>query len=298
MCFPYSGDGGGSRVLSLIRSKFSENRLFAKPDRHIVFVCGGDKSQANLRSRFLDYAKQALPHVRVLLAEDAYLDLSSGSRRQFINLAVFEDLLADIADCVVLFPESPGSFAELGFFAAKERIASKVLTVNLNKFQADESFVNLGPIAILNDESNYRPTLHVDEASPDFEFIRKRLARFNATNRRMAFPYGNFVDYQRIQRFFAIFETIQLLRVVHTATLPYAIEAIFGGLVKPDEVRHLVAILVAAGYVMRGGMDQRYLTASSEAREFLELPFRSELLAESNLYLLKNYKELYAETLG
>lgn len=298
MRYPYSEDGDGARVLSLIRAQFSESRLFARSDRHIVFVCGGDTKQVNVRSRFLEYAGIHLPHIRILLAEDAYRDLIAGARQQFVNLAVFEDLLADISDCVVLFPESPGSFAELGFFAASPRIASKVLTVNHNQFQADESFVNLGPIAIINEASSYRPTLHVDHGTPDFEFVKKRLDRFNSTKRRITFPHQTFESYVRIQRFFAVFETIRLLRVIHAATLPYALKAIFGGDVPHEEVKSLVSILVAAKYLVRTGEDSRYLIPSPGARQFLDLPFEEQVLTESNLYLLKTCKDLYVEVLS
>lgn len=160
--YPYAEGTDRRRVLSLIRTWFSKSHIYTKSDRHIVFVCGGDKSKQNLRNCFLKYSKIHLPHIRVLLAEDAYLDLISGSKNKFVNLATFEDLLADIADCVVLFPESPGSFAELGFFAAKNRIAAKVLPVSDHEYQADDSFINLGPIAIFNQGSSYRPTLQIN----------------------------------------------------------------------------------------------------------------------------------------
>lgn len=298
MLYPYSEGSGGNRVLSFLRSSLSENRLYIKPDRHIVFVCGGDKAHVNLRSNFLKYAETHLSHIRIILAEDAYGDLMSGSTPQFVNLAIFEDLLADISDCIVLFPESPGSYAELGFFAAKKRIASKVLTVNNHAFQADDSFINLGPIAIFNDHSSYRPTLHVDYQEPDFDCIKKRLKRFDSSKRREAFSYQEFASYSRIHRFFATFEVIRLLRIIHVATLPYTLKFIFGGEVEPSEVKNLVSILVAARYVQRVGEENRYLVASSEVREFLDLPFQAEILTESNLHLLKFYKELYVEFLS
>ncbi len=298
MSYPYADDIGGRRVLSLVRAQFSEGDIYARSDRHIVFVCGGDRKQGNLRSQFLSYAKENLPHLRLLLAEDAYLDLIAGASKKFVNLALFEQLIADISDCVVLFPESPGSFAELGFFSASQSMASKVLAVNIDKFQADDSFINLGPIAIVNSESNYRPTLHVDFEKPNFDFVRKRLERFDASRRRTLVPYKNFSEYDRLQMFFLVFETIRILRIVHAATLPYTLQTIFGGEAVPEDVKHIVAVLVAAGYVSRVGTEQRYLVEAEGVRSFLELPDGPALLAESNLYLLKAHNELYSEIFG
>ena len=67
MRYPYSEDGEGIRVLAHIRNQFSQSRLFARSDRHIVFVCGGDTAKVTVRSQFLEYAGIHLPHIRILL---------------------------------------------------------------------------------------------------------------------------------------------------------------------------------------------------------------------------------------
>lgn len=98
--------------------------------------------------------------------------------------------------------------------------------------------------------------------------------------------------------FFAVFETIRLLRIIHAATLPYALKSIFGGDVSQKEIKNLVSILVAARYIKRVGEDDRYLVASPNALEFLELPFQADILTQSNSHLLKSHKKLYVEVLS
>ena len=295
MSFPYStGDVEGQKVLQLVRATFSSSKILASANRKLIFVCGGERGQRNLRSHFLDYLKVNLPDLRIILAEEAYLDILSEGRSTFLNLAVFENLLADLSDCIIIFPESRGSVAELGFFVSKNEIAQKLLAVNPLQFQAEESFLNLGPIALVNERSDFRPTLQiVDQVPPDFTDVAKRLGRISGPRRRISFPYGSFNKYSSAEKLFAIFELVRILRLIHAATLPYTIETIFGDLPDKEEIKHLLSVLVAAKYVNRVGEDERYLTPS-DAPSFLDIPDCNSLIISSNIYLLKNYISLYS----
>jgi hypothetical protein len=281
--------------VQLVKDVFQTARLYVSSNRHLIFVCGGESSKRNLRSKFLKYASKELPHLRLILAEDAYRDLMGGSRPAFVNLAVFEELIAELADCVVLFPESFGSVAELGFFVANEKIATKLLTVNPIKYQAHDSFVNLGPIALINVQSNFRPGLLLGEEKPtDFSAIAERLKRYAGERRRVAFAYQQFDQYGLLEKFFAIFEIVRHVRIVHVATLPYVIEKIFAVQPVREELKNLISVLVAARYIIRAGEESRYLVAS-EAKPFLDIPKSGDLLEASNNYLLANHKQLYSQ---
>jgi hypothetical protein len=296
MTFPYSDDLEGEQVIVLARTAFQSPKIFAGSNRHLIFVCGGDSSENNLRSRFLEYATKELPHLRLILAEDAYRDLMSSSRPDFVNLAVFEHLVAELSDCVIVFPESFGSAAELGFFVAKEKITKKVLAANPIKYQARDSFLNMGPIALVNSSSNFRPTLLIPDTTPvDFTSIAERLARYATTRRREAFEHKNFEAYSPLEKLFVIFELVRHLRIVHVATLPYVIEKIFTDFPERVVLRQLLSILIAAKYVVRAGDDQRFLVASG-APPFLDIPGSTELLVAGNQYLIKNHRELYTQT--
>lgn len=69
----------------------------------------------------------------------------------FQDLLEFEEHIAALCACVLIFVESPGSIAELGSFAVMRHLASRLLVVCEQKFEsgADPSFIFLGPVAVL-----------------------------------------------------------------------------------------------------------------------------------------------------
>jgi hypothetical protein len=83
-------------------------------ERQLLFVCGGSAAPDSntLRSKFLQYADAELHAFRVFLAEAAATDVMEYHQPRFLNLAEFERALANIADCILIFPESPGSLSD------------------------------------------------------------------------------------------------------------------------------------------------------------------------------------------
>jgi hypothetical protein len=119
-----------------------------------------------MRRQFVDWARTALPDFVVVLAESAFRETLFHDPPEFINLSKFETLVAEISDCVLIFPESAGSFAEVGYFSMVDGVSQKVLIANDLKFQAEESFANLGPISTFNETSWLRPAIHVVTGGP------------------------------------------------------------------------------------------------------------------------------------
>ena len=108
------GHPSSDHLFSEVRDVLSKKRIFVEVARGIVFVCGGPvkKYSRSLRYRFLQYAHQEIPHLRMFLAEDAARDLTTHNEPEFVNIADFESLVAGVADCILVFPESAGSIAE------------------------------------------------------------------------------------------------------------------------------------------------------------------------------------------
>ena len=73
------------------------------------------------------------------------------------NLADFEALAAEISQLIVIFPEGPGSFAELGFFSNSKNIAAKTLVVGQYEYQLPRSFLRLGPISTIAKDTAHPP---------------------------------------------------------------------------------------------------------------------------------------------
>lgn len=112
-----------------------------------IFLCGGDVenhlSGRHLLSQFLAKAK----NVDVFYPEDLFDDLLAGQGQH--SLLSLENILAEAVDVILLFPESPGSFTELGAFTNNEKLKKKLVCIQDIKFKAKRSFINYGPIRLL-----------------------------------------------------------------------------------------------------------------------------------------------------
>jgi hypothetical protein len=78
----------------------------------------------------------------VRLAEDIGLWMDHGT---FADLLEVEEYVADLADLIILFVESPGSIAELGAFSALTTVQPKILAI-VNKKFGEPSFISDGPV--------------------------------------------------------------------------------------------------------------------------------------------------------
>jgi len=78
-----------------------------------------------------------------------------------IDLLTFEEFLAEVSDCIILFVESMGSACELGAFTFEEKLFMEKLILVLNeKYKDDDSFINHGPIA--KAKKNNTPIVYAD----------------------------------------------------------------------------------------------------------------------------------------
>jgi len=131
-------------LVKLIKTKLSK---INQARQTTVFLCGGDvkderfgrHKMANLFSKHDNY--------EVLYPEDIFDDLLAG-QGQF-SLLSLENLLADAVDAIVIFPESPGSYTELGAFCNNPDLARKLICVQDARFKYKKSFINYGPIRLL-----------------------------------------------------------------------------------------------------------------------------------------------------
>jgi hypothetical protein len=129
-----------------------------------VFLCGKalpnepltEQLEAHLRAYLWERLERELEGCQVFLGEHTNLirqyESASGrvvpteEQAQSVDLAHFEANLAKWAHLVVIFPESPGSFAELGMFSVAPKIGRKLLLMMDSRYEAHQSFINRGPI--------------------------------------------------------------------------------------------------------------------------------------------------------
>lgn len=286
-------DPAGLQLLGSLRRVFQEKRIFHRKHKFIVFVCGGrlEKGKRSLRKRFITWADNHLPEFICLSAEDALKDSFAGEGRAFVNLATFESIIAEVSDCVLIFPESAGSLAEIGFFA-NSKVRDKTLVVNLLDFQAVDSFVNLGPIDTINSVSFLRSTIQITRKSPDFAHVGQRLTeRVRWPQQRERLPYNRFGQFNFKQKLLVVFETLRLLRLADQKTLRHVIVACFGGNPPYTEIRHILRILLAAKFIERYG--DYFKPTSGLSLVEIEHFEVERVFAQVNLYYQKYSSELY-----
>jgi hypothetical protein len=257
------------QLVTEAKLSFSTRVVFRRSSYPIVFLCGGtkmwcarNKFRRNINTRTLDY--------HFFLAEDAARDITAHDEPRFLNLAEFETVIADISDCVMVFPESPGSFAELGLFAGSETIRKKLFIIGDLSHQGD-SFINLGPVALANSEAVFRPALYGDfkTRKPDFSPVIEKLKARLPSQRRKKFEYRRFEDAKRQDRFFLAFELVRAFRFLTLADLMYLIDFIFGTC-KEDELRTIVSLLCSSKCFVRVGPDLEFFAVAKNAEPFLD----------------------------
>jgi len=89
----------------------------------------------------------------LIFPEDIFEELLYSSQSK--DLLSLEGLLADSVDVIVLIPESPGSFAELGAFANDEKLRHKLICLVDNKYKKNKSFINQGPLKLVKNANNH-----------------------------------------------------------------------------------------------------------------------------------------------
>jgi hypothetical protein len=267
---------------------FSSDSTYILRDSNIVFVCGGPKDGPSMRKRFLDYGRVHLTHLRLFLAEDAEKDYVTNVEAQLHDVGKFEEIIGEVSDCLIIFPESEGSYAELGFFSKNEELRKKILVVNNADLQGKDSFIRRGPIHLIDSVSKFKSEIQVDYGdNANFGLVKERLENRNVIGKkRKKFEFTTFADLTFRKSFFAIFEIIRLFEVMNLEAIEYAFRSIFKN-VNTLELTQLLSILVAAKLVRRGGTDQQYFCINRTAKPFMEFESFDEIsfrLALTDLY--------------
>jgi hypothetical protein len=118
-----------------------------------IFLCGADINQKEKIRHKIAQALKWEFWFDIIYPEDIFDELLYSSKTK--DLLSLEGLLADSVDAVVIIPESPGSFAELGAFANDEKLRKKLICVVDKKYQKDKSFINQGPLKLVKKENSF-----------------------------------------------------------------------------------------------------------------------------------------------
>ncbi len=238
---------------------FARGDLYFSTDSHLCFVCGaadprpGDPPK--LRRQFLDWAKENEQKLVCVLAENAVTDLlrQVDERHKNNDLGVIENVIANTVDSLLLFPESPGSFAELGLFSANDAICKKMMIAVLAEHQGD-SFITLGPIKAVGLKSSFIPLPIVlrEPYNDAFRQIADRLLgeAKNKRNYRRRYSLKQWKDYEKREQLAILDCIFDIVGICTEDDLFEIISKRFGGHER-SEIRLLTGLLAALDRVVR-----------------------------------------------
>ncbi len=132
-----------------------------KASSRFIFICGAKPNPVNPTARDLvkQYADKYLKSFQFFMAEDFFSFFDNSKR---INLLSLEADLCKYSDCTIIILEGASAFAELGAFSLHNDLVQQVLIVNETRYKDKDSFIVRGPIAKVNSESLFTPTIHAD----------------------------------------------------------------------------------------------------------------------------------------
>ena len=133
------------KSLMRFRQDYNDRPIF-------IFSCGGREDQFSSRKQLREFieSKDNLRNVLCLKAED----VSRRDEFKNVNLLLQEAMMADVADLIIVFSESAGSFCELGAFTSLPHIRAITSVVEDVKYSKDNSFLNYGPIRMIASEQS------------------------------------------------------------------------------------------------------------------------------------------------
>ena len=177
-----------------------------------VFLCGADITQKDkIRYKIAEALKWRF-WADIIYPEDIFDELLYSSKTK--DLLSLEGLLADSVDAIVLIPESPGSFAELGAFANDELLRSKLICIVDKKYKKDKSFINQGPLRLVK-KANPFGLIFIDPDDIDEE-IDKLISSLRKMKKASA-KRGDKISLLQLENF--LLPSIYLLEPVSKETL-------------------------------------------------------------------------------
>lgn len=231
-------------IISDLEEYFSfSSRFFISVDRPLIFLCGGADKKNSARYIFLDYLKKHHRKLDITIAED-FFQLENSSE----DLLSVENKLAEYADCIVLFVESPGSVAELGAFANHDELVKKLLVINEKQHVLATSFINEGCINRVRAKSEYKNVLSCDMKSP--LYIAEKIVQEIESNKRKKRRVFSFVpeELNLKNQLYLLISLLTLVSPIDEKDLIKIVEAV-KFFPKKQEAKRMLNVITTLGLV-------------------------------------------------
>lgn len=175
-----------------------EAPLSLKEHLEIVFVFGGTSSNSKLtnREQFLSYTTSCDTPFKFVTIEAIYDDLKkfsnigTGVTAKRTALVDLELYAIKLAYALIIFPESVGSYAELGYFTAIKETKEKICVANHYDFASAKSYLN-HIIDVIHNDRDIRPLymdFQAEENAAKFQELINSLAE-NYTNKHSSIKF-------------------------------------------------------------------------------------------------------------
>lgn len=146
------------RATNLFSFYFDKNKVKCPGDvKKFIFLCGANKENGGPSARrieLINFSDRYLNNCHFFLAELVFKELSKDEDElSSDNLLDIEADLSKLADHIIIVLESYSSFTELGAFAYSKQLRKKLIVVNNTKYINEKSFINMGPIKAVTQQS-------------------------------------------------------------------------------------------------------------------------------------------------
>ncbi|HAY47825.1 MAG: hypothetical protein CMO04_10890 [Thalassospira sp.] len=205
-----------------------------------------------MRTRFREFALESLPEYKIYLPEYSFKNLfdvrDDGYR--FLQLDKFEEVVAELSCCVVLFPEAPGSLVELGLFSANEKIVKRLLVVVDSGYDdGKDSFISLGPVSKVNTGSEFRQVFVDAYDGFNFNKIKNRIEdrhRVSKKHKKIDLIGRKWPEISQFEKLSIVHWIVDVIRLADVETIVFISKSLFGNTVRKNEVVDLVSILIGS----------------------------------------------------
>ncbi|MCL5037341.1 MAG: retron St85 family effector protein [Chloroflexi bacterium] len=143
----------------------------------IFLVGAGRESKKSIREdirKGLTMMRRYRGWIDIYYPENLFEELlSKGTMYDLLSL---ENLLADSVHAVLIVLESPGAIAELGAFANHKKLNNRLIVVVDEKHKKDKSFIMLGPVRHLKNETNSK-IIFYNPRKPDIHGLVEKIRK-------------------------------------------------------------------------------------------------------------------------
>ncbi len=278
-----------------IRLPEKTNKIYSCIIKFFPKIASPQKLYYSQRKQFLDYIDPTNYSLKFVTIEELYTDLKNfganlkGISAKRTRLVELERKAIEQASSLIVFPESVGSYAELGYFTAFEETKKKIYVVNHYEFTGHDSYMN-HLIDEIHNARNLR-AISLDYYSDD---IKKTQNQFDEiiNNLESKYKEDTYEKFQNSHQMLPLSVSFELLTMFPSLSFIFLFETtnnILKDIIKTDvcsidEFSTIISLLVVSGYIQRKTIgDKTHFVSTKKENTFLKFE-----LTEKEFIIVEN----------